>query len=44
MRRTYLLMCEEQCHGLERKKQVIPGYNVLSSVQWLNRVRLFVTP
>ena len=44
MRRTYLLMCEEQCHGLERKKQVIPGYNVLSSVQWLSRVRLFVTP
>ena len=33
---TYLLMCEEQCHRLERKKQVIPGYNVLSSVQFIS--------
>ena len=36
MRMTYLLMCEEQCHRLERKKQVIPGYNVLSSVQFIS--------
>ena len=35
---TYLLMCEEQCHGLESKKQVIPGYNVLSSVQFSGSV------